>query len=150
MDDFTLLTFSGRLTEDPELITASNGNPICKFRVAVNKKIGKDEERTSYIPVTVFGKKAELCAQYLSKGRGVRVVGEFETDEYTDKDGNKRKGFGCVVGMEGVVQFGSGGTKNDDASVPTPRTTAREKTESTIRGKIMDRGGSIRGQTRRR
>ncbi len=114
MQDFTLLTFSGRLTDDPELRTTSNGNSVCKFSVASNKRIGKDEERTNYIPVTVFGKQAELCAKYLTKGRQVHVIGEFETDKYTDKEGIVRKGFGCIVGESGRVNFGSGGTKVED------------------------------------
>ena len=156
--DFTSLSFIGRLTDDPELIQSSAGNPICKFNVASNRRVGKDAERTSYIPVTVFGKQAELCHQYLTKGREVRVQGEFETDKYVDKEGKNRTGFGCVVGLNGIVQFGTGGTlkqdsDSDEDDVPEEvsiRSAVREKTNSSIRDKINDRGGSIRGQTTRR
>jgi single-strand DNA-binding protein len=143
MIQFTSFQFIGRLTSDPEMVPTSGGE-LCKFRVAVNKKI-KDEERTSFIPVTVFGKQAEICGKYLTKGKEVFVQGEFETDEYVDKEGNKRTGFGCVVGFHGNVQFGDGGTRTDDAYAEAPV----RNTGSVIRDKIQDRG-SARGQTRRR
>jgi single-strand DNA-binding protein len=148
MIQFTSFQFIGRLTSDPELINTANGNHICKFRVATNKRIGKDEERTSFIPVVVFGRQAEICAEYLSKGREVFVTGEFETDEYTDKDGNKRTGFSCVVGSHGTVQFGSGGSKGDDEGAARPMPRANTNTNSVIREKLQDRG-SARGRTRR-
>ncbi len=145
MDDFSLLTFSGRLTDDPELRNSSAGNPICKFTVAVNKRLGKGEERTSFIPVTVFGKQAELCAKYLSKGRGVHVVGELETDKYTDKEGVNRKSFACVVGEQGGrVNFGSGGSKpeahDEDEETSGP---VREKINARIAGDSMRRASEV-------
>lgn len=130
--DYTLFSFSGRLTDDPELKSTSNGSSVCKFTVAVNKRVGKDEERTSFIPTTVFGKQAENCAKYLTKGREVRVVGEFETDKYTDKDGILRKGFGCIVSESGRVDFGSGGrrdeeTENGEEAAPARRQTTDDR-----------------------
>lgn len=109
--DFAQIIFQGRLTDDPDLRTAKNGTSICKFFVATNRKIGKDNERTTYIPTTVFGKQAVICAEYLSKGREVHITGNFETDKYTDKEGNKRTGFGCIARD---VVFGRGGTRKGE------------------------------------
>jgi single-strand DNA-binding protein len=89
------------------------GTTMCKFRVAVNRKISKDNEKSSFLPVVVFGKDAVNCGEFLTKGRFVMVSGNFETDSYVDKEGNKRTGFD-VIARE--VIFGSGGQRSDDDS----------------------------------
>lgn len=110
--DFAQLTLQGRLTDDPTVRTLESGTTVCKFTVASNRRIpGIDKERTTYIPVTVFGRDAVNCGDYLSKGREVHVTGNFETDSYTDGKGIKRKGFN-VVARE--VTFGRGGRKDED------------------------------------
>lgn len=134
MIDFAQITFQGRLTEDPEMRTLDGGRSMCKFRVAVNRRVpGSDSEKTSFIPVTVFGKDAVNCGQFLSKGKGVHVTGEFETDNYTDKDGNKRTGFGCVARH---VIFGYGGRKEEgeDDNRGGPYDKAYNRTRSHMRG----------------
>lgn len=109
--NFAQISIQGRLTEDPEMKQTGSGTTMCKFRVAVNRKISKDNEKTSFIPVVVFGKDAVNCGEYLSKGRTVMVSGEFESDNYEDKEGNKRTGFSVVARK---VIFGSGGRANSD------------------------------------
>lgn len=114
--DFAHLSVCGRLVEDPQVKTSENGNTVCKFSVASNRRTGKNgEERTAYIPVVVFGREAEICGQYLTKGREVLVTGDFETDSYVDKEGVSRKTFSLVVGIGGRVVFGTGGAKRDEA-----------------------------------
>lgn len=127
--DFTTAQICGRLTDDPETSDGPGGMKITKFTVASNHRIGK-QERTSFIPITVFGKEAELCAQYLSKGRVAFVlVGRIDTDSYTDRNGVKRKGFSFIANN---VIFGPGGTKSDteekeeiDLSSLDPKTHAK-------------------------
>lgn len=131
MIDFAQITFQGRLTEDPEVRTLDGGRSMCKFRVAVNRRTGKDQEKTSFIPVTVFGREAVNCGEYLSKGKGVHVTGVFETDNYTDKDGNKRTGFGCVADR---VIFGYGGRdENTDSDDRGGSREAYDRTRSHMR-----------------
>jgi single stranded DNA-binding protein len=127
--DFTTLTFVGRLVEDPEnSLIENSGTPMCKFTVASNKRISKTNEKTAYIPVTVFGREATICGEYLSKGREVRVTGELETNSYTDKNNILRKGFSCVVGLNGTVQFGKGGRRFEVDTADTPETVSGELT----------------------
>lgn len=57
---------------------------IAKSRLAVGRKFG---EGTDYIPITAFGKTAELCEKYLSKGKKIGVVGEIRTGSYKGKNG---------------------------------------------------------------
>lgn len=77
----------GNLTRDPELrySTGANQTAICRFTVAVNDGYG-EKQRTSFIPIVVFGKQAENCDRYLAKGRKVAVNGRIQTGSY-EKDG---------------------------------------------------------------
>lgn len=78
----------GNLTKDPEMraTTGQNQTSVCNMTVAVNDGYG-DKQRTSYIPVTVFGKIADNCERYLYKGSKVGVTGRLQTGSYKDKEG---------------------------------------------------------------
>ena len=73
----------GNLTRDPELrySTGANQTAICRFTIAVNDGYG-DKQRTSFIPIVVFGKQAENCDRYLAKGRRVAITGRIQTGSY--------------------------------------------------------------------
>ena len=77
----------GRLTADPSLkYTPNSGTAVCDFRLAVDNL---DGDKTGFVNIIVWNKQAELCAQHLSKGRLVAVVGRLQIRSY-DKDGQKR------------------------------------------------------------
>lgn len=77
-----IATLIGRLTRDPERVDRG-GTVICNFTIAVDRpKDGAD-----FIRITVFGKQAENCSQYLTKGRQVAVQGHIQTGSYPNKDG---------------------------------------------------------------
>lgn len=79
----------GRLTRDPELrYSGSNQTAVAKFSIAVDRPVRAGEERKADFPrITVFGKQAESCERYLTKGRLVAVQGRIQTGSYQDKDG---------------------------------------------------------------
>ena len=86
----------GNLARDPELrySTGMNQTAICRFTIAVNdrrrnQQTGEWEDNASFIPIVVFGKQAENCDKYLSKGRKAAVSGRIQTGSYVNKDGNK-------------------------------------------------------------
>jgi len=83
----------GRLGQDPELKTTTGGS-ICNFSVATSEswtdKEGHKQERTEWHRVVTFGKLAEICVQYVSKGSQVLVDGKIQTRSWEDKDGQKR------------------------------------------------------------
>ena len=79
----------GRLARDPETRTTKAGKSICSFSVPVSEK-RNEQEHTEWFRVKVFGKSAELCQQYLSKGRTVYVEGKLKTDKFTGQDGQER------------------------------------------------------------
>ena len=80
------LTLIGNLTKDPETRTTPNGNTVCSFTVAVNRK-KVSEPQTDFFRVNAWGKLGELCARFLNKGRKVAVVGELQARTYDNKDG---------------------------------------------------------------
>lgn len=84
----------GNLGRDPELRHTQNGQAVANFTLATSEswtdKSGERQERTEWHRIVVWGRQAEMCAQYLSKGRTVYVEGRIQTREWEDKDGNKR------------------------------------------------------------
>ncbi len=84
----------GNLGRDPELRTTPNGQSVVNFTLATSEtwtdKSGERVERTEWHRIVAWGRTAEMCAQYLSKGRTVYVEGRIQTREWEDKDGNKR------------------------------------------------------------
>lgn len=84
----------GRLGQDPEVRTTPTGASVANFSVATNEvwndKSGQKQERTEWHRVVVWGKQAELCQQYLKKGRQVYLEGRIQTRQWQDKDGQTR------------------------------------------------------------
>ena len=83
----------GNLTRDPELRYTPSGTPVCTLVVSTCRayKIeGERIEEVSFIEANTHGKLATVCAEHLTKGRGVRVVGRIKQERWEDVDGNSR------------------------------------------------------------
>ncbi len=84
----------GRLGQDPKLAYSANGVPVANLRMATdesyNDREGNRVERTEWHSVVVFGKQAEFCSNYLSKGRLILVEGSLQTDKWQDQQGQDR------------------------------------------------------------
>lgn len=84
----------GNLTKDPELRYTSSGVPVANLRLAVNRKYkdksGELKEDTCFVTVTAWDKQAEICNQYLQKGRAVFVEGRLQSRSWETPDGQKR------------------------------------------------------------
>ncbi len=84
----------GNLTKDPELRYTPNGVAVVNLRIAVNRrfrdKSGELKEDTCFITVTTWDRQAEICNQYLSKGRPVFVEGRLQSRSWETSDGQKR------------------------------------------------------------
>lgn len=102
-------TIYGNLTRDPEMKALPSGMSVTNMSVATNRtyndKDGKKQEETEYHNVVVFGKTAENCAKYLTKGAGVLVEGRLQTRSW-EKDGQKQYRTEVVAER---VQFGPKG-----------------------------------------
>jgi len=82
----------GRLTKDPELRYTPNGVAVASFTLAVdrNYKNAQGEKETDFIPCVVFRQLAELCANYLAKGRLAAVDGRIQVRSFDGQDGQRR------------------------------------------------------------
>ncbi len=79
----------GRLTKDPELRYSQSGTAVATFTLAVDRARAKEKE-TDFIPIVVWQKQAENCANYIGKGSLVAVDGRLQVRTYDAKDGTKR------------------------------------------------------------
>ena len=80
----------GHLGADPALNTTTSGTAVANLSVATSYKPKNGDQQTEWHRVTVFGKTAENCEQYLSKGSLVYVEGRLQTRKWKDKEGNDR------------------------------------------------------------
>ena len=79
----------GRLTKDPDLRYTQSGTAVATFTLAVDRPFSKEKE-TDFIPIVVWQKQAENCANYIGKGSLVAVSGRIQVRSYEAKDGGKR------------------------------------------------------------
>ena len=82
----------GRLTKDPEIRYTQSGKAVATFTLAIDRPF-KDEngnKATDFIPVVAWGKTAEVCDKYLTKGRQTAVMGRIQVRNYTADDDTKR------------------------------------------------------------
>lgn len=82
----------GNLAKDPDLRATATGKSVATFDLAVQRRFaGPDGQRKAdFLPIVTWGNLADLCAEYLAKGRKVAVIGELQTRSYEAKDGTKR------------------------------------------------------------
>ncbi|MCU0607634.1 MAG: single-stranded DNA-binding protein [Candidatus Edwardsbacteria bacterium] len=84
----------GRLTKDPEVRQTTNGTPVANFTIAVNRRYknaaGEWKDETTFVGIVAWQKLAELCKQYLAKGRAVLVEGKLQSRSWETEDGQKR------------------------------------------------------------
>ena len=79
----------GRLTKTPEVKYTANAKVVCQFTIAVDDSYGENKT-TSFIPIVVWGKVAEVCGNNLDKGHRVVINGRLQIRSYADKDGATR------------------------------------------------------------
>ncbi len=110
----------GHLGKDPEIRHSQSGAAIASFSIATNEswnnKEGQREERTEWHRIVAFGKLAEICGQYLSKGKQIYLEGRLQTRAWEDRDGNKRYTTEIVAREMKMLnsQGGGQGQENDN------------------------------------
>jgi single-strand DNA-binding protein len=111
----------GNLTRDPEMKALPSGMQVCSLSLATNRvyndRDGKRQEATDYHNVVVFGKQAENCAKFLTKGSSAYVEGRLQTRSW-DKDGQKQYRTEVIADR---VQFGPrGGSGSGTTATAAP------------------------------
>ncbi len=106
----------GNLGRDPEVRATSGGQPVAGLRIATSrswtdKQSGQRKEETEWHEVEVWGKQAEQCREYLSKGRQVYVEGRLKTDKWQDKQTGQDR-YKVKVVADTVRFLGGGGQRS--------------------------------------
>jgi single-strand DNA-binding protein len=107
-----VVTLIGNLATDVELREVGGDLQVASFLLAVDRP-GKDE--ADFVRISTWNKQAELCAQYLAKGRKVGIDGRLRSSSWEDADGNKRNAVEVVANR---VEFLSSRGKGEAADVP--------------------------------
>lgn len=118
------LTVAGRIGKEPEQRFLNDGTAVLSFSVADDQ--GKDKPAIWW-RASLFGKRAESLAQYLTKGTSVTITGNVTEREYTDKDGNPRKAMEVRVSdiaLQGGRQQAEAPATQRQAARPQPKATA--------------------------
>ncbi len=125
----------GNVGRDPELRYTQSGQAVANFSLATTERFqnrsGEREERTEWHRIVAWGRTAELCAQYLSKGRSAYIEGGLRTREWEDRDGQKRRTtevhvnnvqfLGSPRGDSGGARSESGPPRSSGASDAPPQ-----------------------------
>jgi len=112
------VTLIGRLGRDPELKYTASGTAYCRFSIATDdswtdRKTGERQERTEWHNVVAWERLAEICGQYLAKGRLVYIEGSIQSRQWEDQDGNKRTSHD--IRARDMVLLGSPGGNTDSS-----------------------------------
>jgi len=111
----------GNLGANPEVKYLSNGTTVANFRIAtsenrVNRTSGEKTTLTEWHRIVTFGRLAEICGEYLNKGKQVYIEGRLRTRTWEDKDGNKRSTTEIVANQ--MQMLGPAGASGAPAEAP--------------------------------
>lgn len=97
----------GNLTRDPEVRTTPSGQPVATLGIATSRswmnQSGVKQEETEFHSIVAWGRLAEICQQYLHKGKRVYVEGRLKTRSWEDPNGNKR--YRTEIIAEGLIML---------------------------------------------
>ena len=121
------VTLVGNLGQDPDTRYIADGTAVCNFTIAASdsykdKNTGERKEVTEWVTVEVWGRLAEVCSEYLSKGKQVYVEGQLKTDSWDDKDTGQKR-YRTKVRANDVLFLGGGGQRQqqDKPAAPAPQ-----------------------------
>ena len=115
----------GNLGQDPELRYTGSGTAVCNMRIATSESYkdrdGNQVENTEWHTVVAWSRLAEICGEYLKKGRQVYIEGQLQTRQWEDKDGNTR--YSTEVKAREMQMLGGrdGGGGDSDSYDQSPR-----------------------------
>ncbi|MGA3326289.1 MAG: single-stranded DNA-binding protein [Terriglobia bacterium] len=107
----------GRLGRDPELKYTPSGAPVAKFSLATDEsfkdKTGEKQEHTEWHNIVAWNKLAEICGEYLTKGKLIYIEGSIRSRQWQDQSGNKRTSYEIIANRMQML-----GSKADSERMP--------------------------------
>ncbi len=135
----------GNLTRDVTLRTTPSGQPVADFGVATNRvwidSNGQKQQETEFHNVVVWGRMAELCSQYLSKGRLVFIEGRIRTRSWQDSNNQKRTRTEIIAEN---IQFGPRLTPSTELKMPAEEAPIEETSEAIEELPVLEEGEDIK------
>ena len=108
----------GRLGKDPELKYTPSGAPVAKFSLATDEsfkdRTGEKQNRTEWHNIVAWNKLAEICGEYLTKGKLIYIEGSIRSRQWQDQAGNKRTSYEIIANQMQML-----GSKADSERMPT-------------------------------
>lgn len=119
----------GRLGKDPELKYTPSGVAYAKFSIATDEvfkdRAGEQQKRTEWHNIVAWNKLAEICGEYLTKGKQVYIEGSIQSRQWEDQSGNKRTSYEIVARQMTML-----GSKSDSERSPMGNTKTAAATSS--------------------
>lgn len=139
--NFNKAIIIGRVTKDPEIRTTPGGQSVATLSVATNRvwnsNSGERQEKTEFHNIVAWGKLAEICGQYLTKGQEVMFEGRLETRTWEGQDGQKRSRTEIIAenmqmgakskGGSGFERSETGAARSFDAGQSKPVENSEEE-----------------------
>ena len=129
----------GRLGKDPEMKFTPSGAPVTKFSLATDEsykdKTGEKQDHTEWHNIVVWNPKlAEICNEYLTKGKLVYIEGTIRSHQWQDQSGNKRTSYDIIANQMQMLgsksdseRTGGGGMNRPATERPAPEHPAPER-----------------------
>jgi len=117
----------GRLGKDPAVTYTPSGAPVAKFSLATDEvfkdRSGEQQKRTEWHNIVAWNKLAEICGQYLTKGKQVYIEGSIRSRQWEDQAGNKRTAYD-IVAREMKMLGSKADSERPSAPAPAPSPSA--------------------------
>jgi len=129
MANFNRVIVMGNLTRDPELRYTPSGAPVTSFGLGINRRFrdssGTQKDEATFVEIVVWGKQAEVCNEYLGKGRLVLIEGRLRQERWETREGESRSALKVVADRiqflpNGRSQSASGGEEGTDPDGGNP------------------------------
>lgn len=131
----------GNLTRDPELRYTPTGAGVCTFSLATNRSWtddkGEKHEEADFHRIVAWSKLAELCNQFLSKGRKVYVEGRLSTRNWTAQDGSQKSTTEVVI--DDMILLDNKGNQSEPATeeVKSEKKEVKEESQEAPTDEVM-------------
>ncbi len=124
----------GNLTRDPELRYTPSGTAVCSFSIATNRNwttdTGEKKDEVEFHRIVSWAKLAELCSQFLTKGRKVFVEGRLQTRSWTAQDGTQKQTTEIVISDMILLDSRREGAQEHQEESSTSESPASQRDES--------------------
>lgn len=117
-NDLNRCEFIGRLGKDPEVRYSPDGAAVCNFSLAVGWKT-KEKEGVEWVRIVAFGKLAEICGEYLTKGKQVYASGRMTTRKWADKETGQDR-YSTEIVADQMQMLGGKGDEADREPAQRP------------------------------